>query len=297
MQVDLHAHAYPPSFLAALPPAAREMFSAWSLADLEARLDERGLTAAVLSVPPPGFAAAPAHAAREANEWMASLVAEQPDRYAALAALPLHSTDIDSTLAEIEHSLDHLALDGVSVFTNYGGRYLGDPLFAPVLAELDRRGAYVLVHPTPPPYALPVPEHPAWLYEFPTESTRAIADLVTSGTLRRFPRLRLQFPHLGGTALFLARRLASLAEREPALAGDSPEGMIASIGRLYFDTAQCNAVEPIAYAQSVVGPDRIGFGSDWPYAAEARDDDALALLSTRAETDLVPRLASRGGTS
>ena len=37
------------------------------------------------------------------------------------------------------------------VLANVAGRSLTDPLFAPIWAEIDRRGLPVLVHPTDPP--------------------------------------------------------------------------------------------------------------------------------------------------
>ena len=80
------------------------------------------------------------------------------------------------------------------------------------MAELDRRGTYTFVHPGMPPYREPLGDlHPPWLYEFPFETTRAITNLVYSGTFERHPSIRFQFAHLGGTAPFLADRLASLA--------------------------------------------------------------------------------------
>ena len=37
-----------------------------------------------------------------------------------------------------------------------------------------------MVHPTSPPYALPVAGVPVWVYEFPFETTRAIASLIAA---------------------------------------------------------------------------------------------------------------------
>jgi 6-methylsalicylate decarboxylase len=56
---------------------------------------------------------------------------------------------------------------------------------------------------------LPLADHPVWLYEFPFDTTRALANLAYSGTLERWPAIRLQLAHLGGAAPFLAHRLAA----------------------------------------------------------------------------------------
>ncbi len=42
-------------------------------------------------------------------------------------------------LREIEYAFDTLKLDGVGVYTNYGDKWLGDPMFNPVFEELNRR--------------------------------------------------------------------------------------------------------------------------------------------------------------
>jgi 6-methylsalicylate decarboxylase len=156
--------------------------------------------------------------------------------------------------------------------------------------------------PGPPP----LPQHPVWLYEFPFDTTRAIANLIYSGTLERCPRIRLQVSHLGGTAPFLAHRLASLEAREPARATGAPAGALAYLRRLYYDTGLSNHALAVRPALDLAGAGRIVFGTDWPYAdlpAEgdpAPDLDGLA-DEVRARIDaanaaaLVPRLAAELG--
>jgi predicted TIM-barrel fold metal-dependent hydrolase len=294
----------PPVYRDGVPDQVRGTLPDWSSEALSAHMERFAIDAAVLSVVPPGVHFGDAERActlaRRTNEWAASFVSERPDRYGALAVLPL--PDVDGALLELGHALDVLGLDGVVLYSNYDGRYLSDPLFAPLLAELDRRRAYVFVHPGWPPYQPPVSEHPVWLYEFPFDTTRCIADLIYSGVLERHQGIRFQFAHLGGTALFLAHRLASLATREPELAAAAPRGVRWYLERLYFDTGLCNNADLLATAGRIAGPGRIGFGSDWPYgdlpeqgSDPAPDLDELgpqerAALDADAAAVLVPRL-------
>jgi predicted TIM-barrel fold metal-dependent hydrolase len=83
--------------------------------------------------------------ARRINEYTADLVAKRPDRFGHFATLPL--ADIDGAVAEADYALGTLHADGVVLMASYAGRYLGDPAFEPLWAELDRRHAVVFEHP------------------------------------------------------------------------------------------------------------------------------------------------------
>jgi predicted TIM-barrel fold metal-dependent hydrolase len=306
-RIDAHVHILPPDYRAELErrsvlgPVGLPPWSAEATYELMERHD---IDAAVMSLSPPGVFFGDQGLANElarlVNERTAELVASAPERFAGLAVLPL--PDIDAALAELGHALDVLGLDGIALLSNVGGTYLGDPTWDPLFDELHRRGTYVFLHPTMPPHGLPLPQHPVWLYEFPFDTTRAVVNLVYSGTLERCPGVRLQVAHLGGTAPFLAHRLASLAAREPERAALAPAGALAHLRRLYYDTGLSNNAAALAATLQVTDIGQVVFGTDWPYAdLPASGDPApgLADLSAadRARVDadniaaLVPRLA------
>jgi predicted TIM-barrel fold metal-dependent hydrolase len=260
-----------------IPPARFE--------DYEAAMASSGIDAAVISTGPPGASVGDRRLARAANEGIAALMGE---RFAGLATLPL--PDVDASLSEIAFGLDTLGLDGVMLLTSVAGVYLGDERWDPVLEELDRRGAYVFVHPGFPPHALPLPHHPVWLYEFPFETVRAVANLIYSGALERYPRIRFQLAHLGGAAPFLAHRLASLADRVPEAASQAPAGALAYLKRFYYDTGLADNAAALAATREIVPEDRIVYGTDWPYAVKL--EQPLEPPSENAAA-LVPRLLGR----
>jgi predicted TIM-barrel fold metal-dependent hydrolase len=261
------------------------------------------IDAAVVSVGPPGAflgdAADPRELARRANEGIAEVVRAQPERFAGLATLPLPG--VDDALSELEYCYDELALDGVMLLSNVAGTYLGDPALEPLFAALDERDAYVFLHPGFPPHALPLP-HPVWLYEFTFDTVRSIANLIYSGTLERYPRIRLQLSHLGGAAPFLAHRIASLADREPDQATQAPAGALAYLRRLYYDTGLANNAPALAATREVTTVEHIVFGTDWPYAAlpsrgsdpapdlEVLGAEGRAAVEACNSSALVPRL-------
>ena len=305
-RIDAHAHVLPDAYRAGLrrPDGSPFPLPPAPLERLQKTMERFAIDAAVISTGPPGaFLGDQAHAnelARVANEEIAEIVRGEPSRFAGLALLPL--PDVGAALAELEHALDVLALDGVILLTNVAGRYLGHPAWNPLFDELERRGAYVFVHPSFPPHAPPLPQHPIWLYEFPFETTRAVANLVYSGTLERCPNVRLQLSHLGGTAPFVAHRLASLAAREPELAAAAPAGALSYLRRLYYDTGLANHPPGLAATLEVTSLDHVVFGTDWPYAdlpLAGRDPapDLAWLGADRERVDavnasaLVPRFA------
>ena len=53
----------------------------------------------------------------------------------------------DNSLKEIEYAFDTLKADGVGLLTSYGPHWLGEPVFQPVMDELNRRNAVVYTHP------------------------------------------------------------------------------------------------------------------------------------------------------
>src|SRR5690606_2232069 len=119
-------------------------------------------------------------------------------RFGLFATLPL--PEVDHSLLEIEHAYETLGVDGIALKTNHAGQYLGDQIFEPVFDELNRRKAVVFIHPTSPSCACCTQlamGYPRPLIEFLFETTRAVTNLILSGTLQRYSDLRLIIPHAG----------------------------------------------------------------------------------------------------
>jgi predicted TIM-barrel fold metal-dependent hydrolase len=269
-RIDAHVHLLPAEYAAELD--RRDLLSfplpPWDPEMTHRFMDRHAIDAAVMSLSPPGVAFGDAglarHLARMVNEQTAELVGSDPARFAGLAVLPL--PDTEAAIDEARHALDVLGLDGVALLSNVEGIYPGAPEWAPLFDELDARGAYVFLHPTTGPGAPPLPQYPVWLHEFPFDTTRALVDLIYSGTLERCRGIRLQVAHLGGAAPFLAHRVASLVAREPERAALAPDGALAYLSRLYYDTGLANNGVALATARAVAPFERILFGTDWPYA-------------------------------
>lgn len=229
----------------------------------------------MLSVSDPAVAfvrGAEAHdLARYCNDYAADLVARQGDRFGAFATLPM--PDVAASISELHHALDVRGLDGVTLLSAYDGIYLGDPRFEPLMAELNRRKAYVFIHPASIPVdAKPELPLPDFLAEFTFDTTRAAILLMTTGVLDRYPDIRFQLSHAGGTLPFLASRLgvvsaSPVGEIWPdALPKVSLLNTEKLLSRFYYDTALSSHPSAMGSALSVTDSSHIVFGSDWPFS-------------------------------
>lgn len=270
-RVDLHAHHIPPVYREALRRVGATRIAgaplpSWTPPAAMRFMARYGIQAQVVSISEPGverFDSDQAIAvARSVNEYSRDLVRAYPTRFGALALLPLG--DVDAAVAEVAYALDDLGLDGVGLPASFQGRSLGDPVFAPVLAELDRRGAYAFVHPAAPgPDDRPGIALPVFLYEFTFDTTRAVTALLLGGAFARHPDIRWQFAHAGGATPALSERLAAQAERSGGPAARAEVGR--ALAGLYYDTTGAPAPPTMAALREVAPLEHIVFGTDWPF--------------------------------
>jgi predicted TIM-barrel fold metal-dependent hydrolase len=190
--IDVHHHILPDFFWRATNDSHGVVGgivpAPWSKEMMLSYMDDAGTQVALGSISTPGVHmgddAAARVLARRVNEFGAKLIQERPDRFGSWAALPL--PDVDGSLLELEYALDTLKLDGIVLFSNARGIYLGDKRFKPLFDELERRRAVVFVHPTSSPdpaaHTLGLPDS---LIDFTADTTRAIAQLHYGGTFAR----------------------------------------------------------------------------------------------------------------
>ena len=217
--IDLHHHILPAEYINKLNkigvvgPADQTFPKNWSPQKSIDIMDHVGVQAAITSFSAPGvyfrddqFSRS---LARFCNEYSAKLVSDYPARFGAFGSLPL--PDVEGSLREIEYALDTLKLDGLILLSNAQGKYLGDPAYEEIFQEINSRHSVVFVHP-----AFSSPKHddltqmdltPS-LIEVPFDTTRAVAHLLYSGVLERYPNIRFTLAHAGGTVPFLAWKIA-----------------------------------------------------------------------------------------
>ncbi len=275
-RIDVHHHILPEEYLRALSGLGITRvggvpFPGWSPESTLAMMDRQGIATAITSISAPGVYFGDRSFARElarrCNEISARLVSNHPRRFGAFAVVPL--PDVEAALREVEYALDVLRLDGLVLLASIGDQYLGDPEFDPFFEELNRRKAVVFIHPTVPPGAqVPRLNLPAPLVDFIFDTTRAVANLIFSGTLERCPDIRFIVSHAGGAVPYIAWRLSLFGNVLPGIDEKAPKGALFYLKRLYYDTALSASPYALRSLQELVDPSHILFGSDYPFAPE-----------------------------
>ena len=276
-RIDVHHHYAPAFHRDALGDKRGGAWPKWSPQMSIEDMDKSGIQTAMLSIIQPGtwFGNVEESRAlvRKLNDYGATLVRDHPGRFRLWACIA--PPDVEGSLKEIEYGLDTLKADGICLFTSYATSYLGDPSFAPVYAELNRRKAINYVHPTAPNccQAL-VPGIPVGSIEYATDTTRTIAHLVFSGTVTKFPDIRWIFSHSGGTMPFLTSRFTRLAqERKPA---HLPNGPLPEFRKFYYELAQGNTPGQIAALMKMVPIEQVLYGTDFPFRDGAEVNAGIA---------------------
>jgi predicted TIM-barrel fold metal-dependent hydrolase len=302
-RLDIQHHFLTPKYIEALTrvgvnEAGGEGYPQWSPEDSLSIMDRFSIDTAIISEPLPVWylqdTKKAAEMARTLNEFGALCVAHWPKRFGLFAMLPL--PDVESALSEISYALDTLSADGIMLLSNYAGIYLGDPCFEPIFAELDRRAAVVYIHPTistgsevPSTHfaGSPVQTIQPSILEFVFDTTRAVANLVMSGSLSRYPHLRIILAHAGGTVPYLAGRILDrsgiVSLYQKAQTGDAKppskemlqhavetakEESLSQLSKLYYDTVFSANIHVMSSLRQLVPASQILFGTDYPFAQE-----------------------------
>src|SRR5580704_4456393 len=276
-RIDVHFHYLSPEYREKMIEAIGSFpdgFPApqWSVESTLAMMDRLGIATGMLSVSSPGVHfgndGRARALARSVNEFAARTMSDHRGRFGGFASLPL--PDVDGALEEIAYAFDTLKLNGVVMLTNFNGVYLGDNRLDPVFDELNRRGAVVFIHPTSPIcWQQSALGYPRPMIEFTFDSTRAVVNLIFSGTTARCPKLRIIVPHAGGTLPFLVRRIGMFGRGLAGGSGSTPVSTEEHLRQLYYDLAGSPGSNALAPLLEMTERSHILYGSDYVHTPEA----------------------------
>lgn len=294
MSIDIHAHIIPRDALLKQSLPLPESTSKVSFSDGLWRHEKRvkfmrtaGIEKQVVSVLPASFfywldASTAAVASRCQNDAVAMAAKENPE-LVGCCTVPLQ--DPEEAVRELERAINDLELSSVEIGTHICGKNLGDQAFWDFYESVEDLNIPIIVHPLDGRNRLGVSAlgqyYLANAIGNPVETTIAIATVIFGGVLRKFPRLKFIFLHGGGFAPYQVGRLqrAQLVGKE-AWKEDLDElidkPFMDYFKLLYFDSILL-AREPLMYLISLVGPDHVMLGTDYPFLIG--DLDPISLIN------------------
>ena len=199
---------------------------------------------------------------RSVNEHLASIVRAHPDRFVALAHVPLQ--DPGAAAEELDYCVRQLGFRGAEIGTNVVGAEIsrGRDEFWRKAHELD---VVVFMHPNGFTGGERLADHYFTnVIGNPLDTTVAVAHLVFDGVLERFPKLKLVAAHGGGYVAHYPARMdhvwGARADARTVLKKRPRQ----SLAKLYFDTIVFDR-EQLRHLVNLWGADHILVGTDYPY--------------------------------
>ncbi|MCJ1393392.1 hypothetical protein MMC18_006266 [Xylographa bjoerkii] len=289
-RIDVHCHAVPPGYRQyALDnsydkPDGMPALPSWSAEEHIALMKRLNISKSILSITSPGTHLSPnrdEHAAnmtREANEELSAVCTTYPSHFGFFASLPLPC--IAESIVEIDHALDRLGAVGFAVMSNANGVYLGDKALDPIFEKLNARKAILFIHPTTCNLLVPggqmqaikpLEEYPRPMMEFMFDETRAIANLLLSGTVSMNPHITFIMSHCGCAFPSIVERIAAFATILKGGENRSNEFRKLLKERFFFDLAGFPFPDQIHGLLRMLGKggeQRLVYGSDYPFTPE-----------------------------
>lgn len=200
---------------------------------------------------------------RLANDGVAEYCARRSDRFVGLGVVTLQEPEL--AIRELDYVMGTLKLMGVEILTNVDGQELSDPKFRTFFARAEELGAFIMMHPNGFTHGQRLTH-----YYFsnvlgnPLDTTIALHNLIFSGTLARFPELKLMAVHGGGYLPSYSGRIDHAWGARRDSHADLPLPPTAYLRQVYLDTVVFT-YHQLAYLIDVFGPDRIVMGTDYPF--------------------------------
>ena len=285
MKIDVHAHYYPREYMVEVERLCSDLVSdgSWrgpmsqagtfsptmvrSEEETIAEMDAAGVDIQVLSLSIPNvYFEDPAMSlslAQMTNDSLAEVCRNHPDRFMALASIPLEFPDL--ALEEMHRAIDRLGMCGLVIGGNIRGKPLNSPEFLPVFEEADRMKLAILIHPMLPAGIEALREYGmaasiGYLYD----STTAITRLVFSGLFEKCRNLKMIIPHMGGMVPFNIERIDYSYGLRPECRQNISSPPSEYFKRFYYDSANYH-VPSMKCGYETFGAAHMLLGSDFPF--------------------------------
>ena len=284
------------------------------LMDLHGRrlalMDQHGMQMMILSLNAPAIQAIPDPAraneiARRANDYLAEQVRKRPDRFQALAALPMQNPDLAAK--ELQRCVNDLGfrgalVNGFSQIENFETiAYLDEKQYWPFWGMVESLDVPFYLHPRNPlPAHARIYQDHGWLmgpsWAFGQETAVHALRLMGSGLFDKHPKLAIVLGHMGEGLPFGMWRVDNCNGWVSGRHKYAAKKKIAEYfqDNFYITTAGNFHTPALLHTMMVVGADRILFSTDWPFenidhaavwfdAATISEEDRLKIGRTNAQ--------------
>jgi predicted TIM-barrel fold metal-dependent hydrolase len=254
-------------------------------------MDAAGIDIAVLTTNP----VSGLEACHRWNDFCAGLVKEHPDRFIGFASVP--PLGGKAALDELERAVRVLGLKGVHIWTWTEKEPVDSRKLWPFYEKCSRLGIPVDVHVTlEPPGMEAVHAGYALYYVMAREIDMCMATfrVCLGGILEDFPDLVMIMNHFGGGISANLERMDAYMNYVgpgcPSLYLGKP--MISKPWREYFDKLYFNmagrevGMAAVKCALTNIRPDKLMFGSDWPFNYDRNPREAKRYIDEIRKLDL-----------
>lgn len=197
------------------------------------------------------------------NDDIAKTCNAQPKNYIGLGTIPMQ--DANLAVQELQR-IKEIGLKGIQIGSNINDINLSDERFHPIWKACEELGLAIMVHPwnmmgmdKMVKYWLP------WLVGMPAETSRAICSMIFGGVFAKFPNLRVNFSHAGGSFIGTIGRIEHGYNCRPDLvAVDNDVNPREYLGHFWFDCIT-HDIDTLKFVLKHVGSEKVCLGSDYPF--------------------------------
>jgi 2,3-dihydroxybenzoate decarboxylase len=244
-------------------------------------MDEFGIEMMILSLNAPAIQGIPdakkaSDIARKANDYLAEAVRKQPDRFQALAALPLQDPDLAAR--ELQRCVKDLGMVGALAngFSQVGDAntiaYYDQKQYWPFWEVQEQLDLPFYLHPRNPlPQHAKIYEGHGWLmgptWAFGQETAVHALRLMGSGLFDQYPKLQIILGHMGENLPFGMWRVDNTNGWIPNRHSYPAKKRIGHYfqNNFHITTSGNFSTPALLSTMMVVGADRIMFSTDWPF--------------------------------
>ncbi len=232
--------------------------------------------------------------AKLANDGMAELVLKYPERFvAAVACLPMNN--MEAALKETDRAINDLGFRGIQIHTPIDDKPLDSPEFMPLYEKMSQYNLPIWLHPYRPETCADYRTESGskyrifHLFGWPYETTAAMARLVFSGILERYPNLKIITHHCGGMVPYFESRIIQQQGYREMRSEDAYEELtkppIEYFKMFYADTA-IRTTPALMCGYQFFGVDHLLFGTDMPYDPQLGDYSTRQSINSIEQMDI-----------